>query len=58
MCNKLEKPNAWLDVIAVDLQKAFDLINHNTLVKELTDYFLIDPYFPTSFLIERNSSNT
>jgi len=32
-CNKLEKPNTLLNVIAVYLEKAFDLINHNTFVK-------------------------
>jgi len=34
ICNNLEKRNTWLNAITVDLQKAFDLINHNTLVKK------------------------
>ena len=54
--NKLEKPNTWLNAIAVDLQKAFDLINHNTLLKKLTNDFLVDPYLIriiSSFLSNR-----
>ena len=57
----LKKPNTWLNVIAVELQKAFDLINHNTktsttVKKKLTNDFLVDPYLIriiSSFLSNR-----
>ena len=44
ICKTLEKPNTWLNVIAVDLQKAFDLINHNILLEKLSNDFQVDPY--------------
>ena len=43
--NKLEEPNTWLNVIAVDLQKAFDLINHDILVKKTSQWLSSWPLF-------------
>jgi len=44
ICNTLEKTNALLNIITVDLQKAFDLINHSTFVENPSNDFQIDPY--------------
>ena len=39
----LEKPNSWLNLISIDLQKVFDLVNHNILIEKLVSDFNIDP---------------
>ena len=33
--NILEKPYWKLNLISVDLQRAFDLVNHNTVIEQL-----------------------
>jgi len=39
----LEDPNVWVDLLLIDLQKAFDLINHNVLVEKLRKEFHVNP---------------
>ena len=41
--SELEKPNVWLKLVLVDFQKAFDLGDHNILIRLLQDNFEIDP---------------
>ena len=52
----LEKPNCWLNLISIDLQKAFDLVIHNILIERLVSEFNIDPLLVklvASFLTNR-----
>ena len=40
----LEKPNCWPTLISIELQKAFDNVNHNILVGKLVTDFDIDSF--------------
>ena len=55
--SELEKPNVWLNLDLVDFQKAFDLVDHNILIRLLHDDFEIDPLLVNiviSFLSNRS----
>ena len=55
----LEKPNTWLNLISIDLQKAFDLINHNLLIDKLINEFHIETFLVklvASFLSNRSQA--
>ena len=41
--SNLENPDVWLNLLLIDLQKAFDLINHNVLVEKLLKEFHVNP---------------
>ena len=41
--SELEKPNVWPNLVLVDFQKAFDLVDHTILIRLLHDNFEIDP---------------
>ena len=52
----LKKPNSWLNLISIDLQKTFDLVNHNILIEKLVSKFSINPLrvkLVASFLTNR-----
>ena len=55
--SELEKPNVWLNLVLVDFQKAFDLVDHTILIRLLHDNFEIDPLLVNiviSFLSDRS----
>jgi hypothetical protein len=37
--------DTWLNILLIDLQKAFDLIDHNILVNKLLTEFQVSPFF-------------
>ena len=41
--SELEKPNVWLNLVSIDFQEVFDLVDHNILIRLLQDNFEIDP---------------
>ena len=52
----LEKPNCWVNLIYIDLQKVFDLVNYNVLVEKLVTDFNIDSFLVklvASFVLSR-----
>jgi hypothetical protein len=55
----LERPNTWLNLISVDLQKAFDLVNDNILVEKLNEEFQVETFLVklvVSFLSNRSQA--
>ena len=38
----LKNPDLWLNLLLIDLQKTFDLINHNILVVKLIKEFMLN----------------
>ena len=41
----LDEPDTWLNLLLIDLQKAFDLVSHNVLVEKLLNEFNVTPIF-------------
>ena len=55
--SNLDKPNVWLNLVLVDFQKAFDLVDHTTLIRSLLVNFKLDPLLVNiviSFLSNRS----
>ena len=38
----MDNPGAWLNLLLIDLQKFFDMINHNVLVEKLLKEFHVN----------------
>jgi len=45
----LDEPDTWLNLLLIDLQKAFDLVSHSVLVETLLNEFNV-PHFLVSII--------